>query len=190
MVKTFHAKQIETVWGVWNSQTQMFVRNARTASFLTYSTEKAAARAARKMIRKERSLPPLIPTVKPISGQDRTLYAAGGPNEKNDCAVRGTAVATGRPYDEVHTLFARFGRKSRHGTSGYVTERVLTQLCNSNRIWTHERLSLARFVATHQVGRYVVNVRGHILAVVDGVIHDWFHWSGGTRRIVISFWKV
>lgn len=39
--------------------------------------------------------------------------------------------------------------------------------------WERQRPTLSRFVADHASGHWLVAVRNHMLAVVDGVVHDW-----------------
>lgn len=113
-------------------------------------------------------------------------------NERNDCAVRAVAAATGRPYDEVHALFSAEGRRDARRTPVSITWAVLKQLGFRTEC-RHEREFIAQYpgsharvlksVTTHHPDRfpgawkngktYLMFTPGHILAIVDGVNHDW-----------------
>jgi hypothetical protein len=112
-------------------------------------------------------------------------------NERNDCAVRAMTLATGRPYAEVHALLAKYGRKTRRGTPFSSMDSALTELglpkltrCETDyqlvgggyfgrRSWRDtSRPTLARFAAEHRRGRYIVVIRGHAFALVDGMQLD------------------
>lgn len=59
---------------------------------------------------------------KTVQGQARSL------NETNDCAVKAVAIATGTPYEQVHALMKKHGRKDRKGTMQITTQHVLEAL--------------------------------------------------------------
>lgn len=50
----------------------------------------------------------------------------------------------------------------------------------------HRRYSLRRFCRTYPKGRYLILVRGHALAIIDGVIHDW-PGESDLRRVVAAY---
>ena len=112
--------------------------------------------------------------------------------ERNDCAVRAVAAVTGRPYDEVHALFKAEGRRDARATPVSITWAVLKQL----GFVAHQRAArefiaqypgshatALRSVTTHHADRfpavwrdgksYLLFTPGHVLAVVNGVNHDW-----------------
>lgn len=112
--------------------------------------------------------------------------------ERNDCAVRAVAAATGRAYDEIHALFKAEGRRAARGTPtsitwavlqrlGYATERRVARDFIAQYPGSHARVLKSvtthhpdRFKATWQNGKtYLLFTPGHILAVVNGVNHDW-----------------
>lgn len=113
-------------------------------------------------------------------------------NEHNDCAVRAVAAATGRAYDEVHALFRAAGRRDAAGTPINITRHVLKLLGYEMRyVYTQDIISqypsnharVLKSVTTHHPDRfnkvwangktYFMFTPGHILAVVNGVNHDW-----------------
>jgi hypothetical protein len=110
--------------------------------------------------------------------------------ETNDCTVVSFAEVWGIPYENAHKhIKNQFKRRHRGGVKA--RENVIAN-CPKTKIkkgpYTQEnRISLGAFAKTHNVGRYWVFVRGHALAVIDGVIHDHSHKP---RRQVIGAYRV
>jgi len=111
----------------------------------------------------------------------KTTYTDGGKeqagfaHERNDCAVRALALSTGIPYAKAHDLLKAEGRKDRRGTKTWMTERALKKSGAQVELlsaWVHRTATLAEAVRTLRNGRYLIIVRGHALALIDGVIHD------------------
>jgi hypothetical protein len=126
--------------------------------------------------------------------------------ERNDCAVRAVAAATGRPYDEIRAMFEAQGRHAGCGTPIWVTWSVLERLG-----FRAERRDARDFIAqypgahaaalksvtTHHPDRfksvwangktYLMLTPGHILAVVNGVNHD---WTRGRALRAIAIYEV
>jgi hypothetical protein len=112
--------------------------------------------------------------------------------ERNDCAVRAVAAATGRSYDEIHAMFKAEGRRDARGTPTTITWAVLKQL-GFRTEYRAAREFIAQYpgshatalksVTTHHPDRfkgvwangktYLMFTPGHILAIVNGVNHDW-----------------
>jgi hypothetical protein len=126
--------------------------------------------------------------------------------EKNDCAVRTVAIAAQIDYKRAHALLASLGRKSRKGTMLTITRAafealgcklVEEQFAQRKRTtgqgrWYPVGLGLrSRSVKTLPKelpqGTYVVLVRGHILCIVDGTVHD---WSEGKALRALTVWRV
>lgn len=127
-------------------------------------------------------------------------------NENNDCAVRAVAIACNRTYTEAHVMLKSLGRKSRSGTYRAQTKAAIAAFgCRIT-----ERLPaefLVRYpgrhglvlhnVTTHHPQRfpsawadgktYLLFTRGHVLAVVNGVNHD---WTKGSAKRVTDIWEV
>ena len=97
------------------------------------------------------------------------------PNEHLDCVVRALTIASGLSYKDIHDLTSWHGRKSGHATC-YVSQllnslfpgRNVTPVSGRNgRTWT-----VGQVIKQYSVGRYVVAIRGHAFALVNGVVHD------------------
>ena len=115
-------------------------------------------------------------------------YASQGTgfSEKRDCSVRAAATASGLPYEQVHAVFTKHGRKPKRGTPTAVSIDAHKEMFKSEP-QRGERVTVAEFVRRNPIGRYVLHVRGHALAVVDGAVHD---WSYGPRRRVRRYWWI
>ena len=111
---------------------------------------------------------------------------AGFNGDRNDCSIRAAAVAGNLPYADVSAMFAKHGRKPNRGTKTRVSVAAHRELFDAERV-PIPRISLAEFARRFPTGRYVVHVRGHALAVCDGVIHD---WRPALRRMARAYWKV
>jgi hypothetical protein len=128
--------------------------------------------------------------------------AAGFRGKTGDCVTRAIAIATGRPYAEVYALVngAAAGERSRRGgrrrsaarTGVYnvTTRRIMAEL---GWIWT-ATMTIGSGCRVHltptelPAGRLVVAVSRHVVAVLDGVVHDDHDPTRGGRRCVYGYW--
>lgn len=112
--------------------------------------------------------------------------------ERNDCAVRAVAAATGSDYDAVRALFKAEGRRDARATPVSITWKVLAHLGfraeqRTARSFIEQypgsHATALKSVTTHHPDRfnsvwadgktYLMFTPGHVLAVVNGVNHDW-----------------
>lgn len=111
-------------------------------------------------------------------------------DEENDCTVRALANAYGMPYKLAHKIMAKQGRKPKAGLHPMETHKALTRIGFSLQ-GVHGTTKKARFLAkaldcqpkagttlanllsSIGLGRYVVTIRGHALAIVDGKVLDY-----------------
>ena len=126
-------------------------------------------------------------------------------NESNDCAVKAITVVTGRPYREVLMTMTMLGRKPRGGTPFPIIHKTLA-LFGKRAVAIPQTTITSRYpgkhalkthTTTHQPDRfpaawrdgktYLMLVRGHILAIVNGVNHD---WSRGASKDCITLFEV
>jgi hypothetical protein len=112
-------------------------------------------------------------------------------DELNDCTVRALANATGLTYESSHELLAESGRKQYKGHyihtlyDAIVSKGVWVKDCAAGKVST---ITVARFISENPTGSYICLIRGHVFAVVDGVVHDSFRCRPGAR--VRRYWKV
>lgn len=127
--------------------------------------------------------------------------------ESNDCAVIAISIATDTPYERVHALLAKKGRR-RHGRTsilmtlsaitelGYVVlaiepEQIVAQYPKGRvkGITTYHPRSpeFAHVWEQYKDDALLLRCSGHILALKDGVVQD---WSNGRALRVKEIWKV
>jgi Protein of unknown function (DUF2786) len=118
--------------------------------------------------------------------------AASKHNEINDCACRAIAIATERPYHEIwdvfKTLLATEGPRRRSGVDESVQHKLMESL---GWTWVPTTKTYLR-EDDLPPGRLVVCIRGHSVAVVNGVIHDTFNPSrkkNGRPPFVYGYYK-
>jgi hypothetical protein len=118
--------------------------------------------------------------------------AASKHNEINDCACRAIAIATERPYHEIWAAFKALleleGPRRRSGVDESVQHKLMESLG-----WT--------WVPTTKTdlreddlpsGRLVVCIKGHSVAVINGVVHDTYNCSrkkNGYSPQVFGYYK-
>ena len=143
-----------------------------------------------------------------------SLLAKG---EKNDCTVRAIANAFNVCYDVAHGFAADvLKRKARRGTKNtylnLVKAKNVTFDLFSNTLfpetktfklsgkaapinpkYTHKKVkyTVKTFCASHNVGTYIVLVKGHALCIKNGIVIDNSNYQfDGYRRPVNSYVKV
>jgi hypothetical protein len=113
--------------------------------------------------------------------------------EHNDCTVKALTAATGLPYDVCHAAMAKFGRPNRkgcnwHSVGGKAAEYLgfkMTQLDYSR--YNAKTMITAARDRNLRSGRYVVRVRGHVAALVDGKVID---WTAGRRHAIKAVYEI
>lgn len=93
---------------------------------------------------------------------------------KNDCGVRALANALGVSYDEAFDALAAAGRKPRRYTYREHLEAAAKAL--GRKLQFNDSMAgvtVRRLPKELPGGRWIVLVRGHLLAVVDGEVLDW-----------------
>lgn len=96
--------------------------------------------------------------------------------EYNDCTVMAWANVFDCDYSKAYMHLQNHGRRPRQGMMQNQLKSAL-DACNKAKIkygpYSEEnRTTLAKFCKDHPKGRYYVLVRGHALAVKDGVVYD------------------
>ncbi len=94
--------------------------------------------------------------------------AAGHAREKNDCAVIAYSLVADVSYNTAHEALAALGRKVRRGCH-------FAPMANALDLYQRADLAskrLYKVMQSMQSGRYVLRVRGHACAVIDGQVYD------------------
>ncbi len=135
--------------------------------------------------------------------------AAGYKGKARDCVTRAIAIATGTPYHEVYALVQSFQTQERRpktrdgyrkgipssprsgvhkGTTRKIMESLGWKWTPTMGIGTGCRVHLK--ASELPAGRLTVSVSKHIVAVIDGVVHDTHDPTrGGTRCVYGYFTK-
>jgi hypothetical protein len=141
--------------------------------------------------------------------------AAGFQGRTGDCVVRAIGIATGRPYrdvyDELHARVKAWlvepargkrqrrtreryrgrGGSPRNGVPIEVVRRYLAELgwnwTPTMKIGTGCTVHLA--ASELPAGRLIVQVSRHVVAVIDGVIHDTHDCGRDGARCVYGYWR-
>ena len=125
--------------------------------------------------------------------------ASGRRGFVGDCVVRSICIVSGRPYEEVYMSITRRGRV---GKKPYRKHYSARQGVISREAWFREYMDSIGF-EWHKVqrgvpisspvfacGRFVLDIRRHYTAMLDGVLHDTYDCSLDGRRKVCGYWSL
>jgi hypothetical protein len=114
--------------------------------------------------------------------------------ERNNCVPKALAALTQRPYPEVYNYLSGRGRRHGKGTRRVDSEAFLkdngfvklewsqiTQVYNNGGYGVTRQMTLATFAKVYTKGHFMVYVRSHAVAVIDGKILD--DWNSAGRRV-------
>lgn len=124
--------------------------------------------------------------------------------EQKDCTVRALSNAKNIAYHNAHAILSKYGRKPKKGCTAAVWHRAYTDagmVClgvygttmsarYTARIvgmQANKGITLGRLVASLPMGKYIVIITGHALAVVDGKIIDF--GDNRSNKSVIAVYK-
>ena len=127
-------------------------------------------------------------------------------NERGDCAVRAVAALTDTSYEVVHAIMARRGRKHGEGTGWAIIWATIEELGFTIAVrnptsfiqrYPGSHAAALKSVTTHHPDRfpdvwkdgkrYMISTRAHVLAVVNGVNHD---WTRGKAKRAIKIYEI
>lgn len=136
--------------------------------------------------------------------------AAGRKGDADDCVVRAVAIATARPYAEIYAAINE-AAKAERSMRGKIGKMAATGRGSSARTGVHKVTTKSFLTAlgwkwtptmrigtgctTHlranelPSGRLIVSVSRHMVAVIDGVIHDTHDPSRDGTRCVYGYWS-
>ncbi len=126
--------------------------------------------------------------------------AAGFKGAAGDCVTRAIAIASRRPYLEVYNAINEASRAERRRKLGKSSARTGVHKPTSRRYlesigakWT-PTMQIGSGCKVHlradelPLGRLVVAVSRHLVAVIDGVIHDTHDCSRDGTRCVYGYY--
>src|SRR5262249_16757383 len=151
--------------------------------------------------------------VKDDGGRSRSQVARAGrrKNSTGDCVARAITIATGKDYDEVHSAltvlsvrqiysapdgaYAKWGRRKGgvcffdpdHGCGEAAFGSYLKSLGWKFTSTKDQKVRLRADELPR--GRLIVSISRHLVAVIDGVIHDTFNCGESGRKQVKGYWS-
>ena len=133
--------------------------------------------------------------------------AAGYTGKKlGDCVTRAVAIATGLPYLEVYDRLSE-GNRTERRTKGQTKRTTAGYGVFTSRLWFKRYMESLGFAWTATMGigtgckvhlrdgelpmgRLVVSVSRHMVAVIDGVVHDTHDCTRHGTRCVYGYWRL
>jgi len=129
--------------------------------------------------------------------------AAGFNGTTGDCVTRAIAIATGKPYQEVYDEINELAKGEKltpkmRGSSSARTgvHKKLQRKYMSNLGWVYTpTMKIGSGCKVHlradelPSGRLIVQVSKHLVAVIDGIMHDTFDPSRDGTRCVYGYYK-
>lgn len=146
---------------------------------------------------------------------DAGRVTSGYAGEEKDCTVRALAKAGNMSYEQAHTIMAEEGRKTGRGASmiGGILNAAMKKLLtykyielpkhervyngapgfvgiNNRPILVHRNVgpNIKQFVERYPRGRYILRIKKHVFAVIDGVMYDKYKQHGGAE--VKAVWEI
>ena len=132
--------------------------------------------------------------------------AAGFKGKTGDCVARALAIATGLPYQQVYDRLAEGNKNQRvtkHTRKSLAGKATARNGVYTGRKWFKDYMAELGFkwtplakvgepttttVADMSGGTYVLSLRRHSAALIDGHLHDtWDSSYGGTAK-VFGYW--
>lgn len=112
------------------------------------------------------------------------------PKQTNDCTVRAYAEARNISYDRAYEYVALLGRKSgrRFHFKKVVAANSIFRWLPFQAVKGQPRMNVEQFADQFTHGVYIARTAKHVLAVVDGVVHDDCIPNGA--RCVYGAWEV
>lgn len=100
----------------------------------------------------------------------------GSSTEKNDCTVKALSLMLpDKSYQRAHEILQKAGRKDRKRFN--FANWLFWQKEFAVTIYNYDnekgnRMTPVKFCQQNKTGKYILKTRGHVFAVIDGVIHD------------------
>jgi hypothetical protein len=129
-----------------------------------------------------------------------------------DCVARAISIASGRPYSEVYDRLAEGNQNQRRSHRERISKartgkRTAQHGIYTRRQWFKDYMRELGFVWVPTMsigtgckvhlhpdelpkGRIVARVSRHLVAVIDGVIHDTYDSTRGGERCVYGYWML
>lgn len=101
----------------------------------------------------------------------RLKKQASKKHDYNYCTVIATSTVCEMSYNRAYKKLERVGRKHRRGT-WMLYEVIRRQGYDMQEVENTKGMTVSKFAELYQKGTYLLHVRAHVVAIVDGVIND------------------
>ena len=137
-----------------------------------------------------------VETMTKVIITDGGISKAGFRGEANDCVTRAVAIITERPYREVYQELARYEQQVtgvRSARNGISKKAYKKYLADQGFTWT-PTMQVGQGTTVHlrgdelPLGKLLVSVSRHMVAVIDGVVYDNHDSTRGGSRAVYGYW--
>lgn len=123
--------------------------------------------------------------------------AAGFRGDAGDCVTRAVAIATGRDYREVYDELAQLVKDSGGAKSARngIPKKLVRQYIVSQGFEWVPTMKVGQGTTVHLKGdelpggTIIASVSKHVVAVIDGVLHDTHNPSRGGSRCVYGYYR-
>lgn len=112
------------------------------------------------------------------------------PKQQSDCVVRAVALTCGYDYDKAYDLMAEAGRKSSRSMPKKNWQKWMNDHFVKHSfpaVKGEKRMNLRNFAGQYDTGKWFVQMAGHVVSVIDGVIMDDF--NPDLEMCVYAVWK-
>jgi len=120
---------------------------------------------------------------------------SGRKGSVNDCVVRAVSIVADLPYASVYEEIMRRGRlgyKREHYSPrwGVDTRRVWFKkyMVSIGFVWHKVQRGTPIFASTFSSGRFVIDMRRHYTAMIDGIVYDVFDCTLCGSRKICGYW--
>ena len=125
-----------------------------------------------------------------LLGDDRWRQYNPNPKERKigDCTLRAYCAAFDISWDEAFDIASRVAKEN-SSMIQYVADKVLTEefnchideKYNKKTVKGKDRITISEFATSHPYGTYILHVRQHVVAVIDG--EYWDSWDSGDKKV-------
>ena len=108
--------------------------------------------------------------------------------DDNNCSVVSLAVACKVSYGKAFNVYKKLGRKTGKGTYKEIQMQAFRELgYKLERV--HCKAKTVKTLPNHlpKQGQFIAYVRGHVLAIDDGIVKD---WTDGCRHRIKEVFRV
>ena len=125
-------------------------------------------------------------------------YAGFAEPKVGDCVVRAISIAFDKSYLEVYEfvniISSKEKKRKSYSKKGIYLDTIKKVMKRYGATWISYMKTKKRIRMNSKdlpmKGKYVLNLSKHVVAIIDGTIHDLYDCSENGNRIVYGCWKI